>query len=193
MGFADRFSLGTVASDYWRSVRVFGQGDAPDYGARAILVGLPSLLTAVGFAFQFQLGTPTAILPAVALLAGVLLAAAGQVLTMRARVADSVVLSQDKRLRGHIRETMSGLLLAAVAALVDALVLGTLAVSVTPGQPPTFPGVVLTGASVWLTTYLFLMFLAAARRLYATYLEVFEGGNPLPKRTGTDHSSGVPQ
>jgi hypothetical protein len=66
----------------------------------------------------------------VSLLAGVLLAAAGQVVTLRARIADSLVLSSNERVTLYIRETVSGILLASVAALLDSLLLGVLAVIV---------------------------------------------------------------
>lgn len=181
MGFADRLSLRTVATDYWRSARVFnGDGDRPDYGARVLIFGLPVLLAAGSVAFRYQLSTPTTLLPAVALLAGVLLAAAGQILTMRARIADSLTLSSDVRVTRHIRETMSGVLLAAVGALIDALLLGVLGAIIVPGER-SVAGVVLTGGIVLMTSYISLMFVATARRLYTTYLEVFENGMPLAK------------
>lgn len=180
MGFADRLSLRTVATDYWRSVRVFNGSDRPDYGGRLLIFGIPVVLAVGSVAFGLQLSTPTAVLPAVALLAGVLLAAAGQILTMRARIADSLTLSSDERVTRHIRETMSGVLLAAVGALVDALLLGVLGSTLVPGKT-TALGVVMTGGIVLMTSYVSLMFVATARRLYATYLEVFEKGMPLRK------------
>lgn len=195
MGFADRLSLRTVATDYWRSVRKHGDG-SPDYGALTLVFGLPVAFAGVSVGFGLKLTNPTSLLPAVALLAGVLLAAAGQVLTMRARIADSLTLSTDSRVTKHVRETMSGLLLAACAALVDALLLGILAgIQPNPVTAPSAQGVppnevmvansglaiMLTAAIVLVTTYVSLMFVATARRLYATYLEVFENGAPLAK------------
>lgn len=180
MGFADRLSLRTVATDYWRSVRVFNGDDRPDYGGRLLIFGIPVVFATGSFALGLQLSTPTTILPAVALLAGVLLAAAGQILTMRARIADSLTLSSDVRVTRHIRETMSGVLLAAVGALIDALLLGVLGATLVPERTTMF-GIALTSGIVLVTSYVSLMFVATARRLYATYLEVFENGMPLGK------------
>lgn len=180
MGFADRLSLRTVATDYWRSVQLFNSDGRPDYGGRLLIFGIPVVLSVGSLALGLQLGSPTALLPAVALLAGVLLAAAGQILTMRARIADSLTLSSDARVTGHIRETMSGVLLAAVGALVDALLLGILGATIVEDKVTTL-GIILTSGVVLMTSYISLMFIATARRLYATYLEVFEDGMPLRK------------
>jgi hypothetical protein len=128
----------------------------------------------------FVFPAPVAMLPAVALLAGVLLAAAGQVITLRARIADSLTLSSDARVRAHVRETMSGVVLAASAAFIDALLFGALtAATQQVGYPRHWWHVALSAAALGMTTYLSLMFIATARRLYATYLEVFENGAPV--------------
>jgi hypothetical protein len=152
-----------------------------DTSAIAAIFGTPIIAGGLAiFPLHFVITTPVALLPAVSLLAGVLLAAAGQVITMRGRIADSLTLSSDPRVTGHIRETLSGLLLAAVAALFDALLLGTLAVVMSDVH--RWWHIALTGLIVAVTTYLAMMFIVTARRLYSTYLEVFEGGSPLPKR-----------
>lgn len=177
----DRFSLGTVATDYWRSLRVF-KTNARDTWALIVLLGIPLTVLAWGVLTKYVFPVPVALLPAVALLAGVLLAAAGQVITLRARIADSLVLSDNARVRAHVRETMSGVLLAAIAALTDALLLGSLAAATAlDDYVVRWWHIGLSSAALAATAYLVLMFVATARRLYGTYLEVFEDGTPLPK------------
>ncbi len=177
----DRLSLRTVRLDYVRSLRRFRDPSKRDWHAIAVLFLLPVVLAAVVLRLNVVLTAPTAILPAVALLAGILLAAAGQIITMRARIADSLTLSSDKRITGMVRETISGVLLAAVAALVDALLLGVLASLTPPGFDSRWWHEVLSAVIMGVTAFMSLMFVVTARRLYATYLEVFENGNPLPK------------
>ncbi|TPW93638.1 hypothetical protein [Mycolicibacterium fortuitum] len=122
---------------------------------------------------------PDPLIAAVSLLAGVLLAAAGQVVTLRARIADSLTLAADDRVTGMLRETMSGILLAAVAALLDAVLLGTLSVVTTADH--RWWDIALSASVVAITAFLALMFVNTARRMYTTYLEAFEGGASLPK------------
>ncbi|MFF1392148.1 hypothetical protein [Rhodococcus erythropolis] len=177
----DRFSLGKVATDYWRSLRIFKTNER-DTWALAVLFGIPLAVSAGGILTKYVFPVPVALLPAVALLAGVLLAAAGQVITLRARIADSLVLSENARVRAHVRETMSGVLLAAIAALTDALLLGSLAAaSALENYVVRWWHIGLSSAALAVTAYLVLMFVATARRLYDTYLEVFENGTPIPK------------
>jgi hypothetical protein len=176
----DRLSLRAVRLDYWRSLNKYHSGRR-DRLTIAIIFGTPIVLGALAiYPVHLVITQPTALLPAVSLLAGVLLAAAGQIITLRARIADSLVLSADKRVTQFIRETLSGVLLAALAALLDALLLGTLAVVMADAH--RWWHIALSAAVVMVTTYLALMFIVTARRLYQTYLEVFEGGAPLPKR-----------
>lgn len=176
----DRLSLQTIRHDYWRSINHFGTGSRDTY-ALAVIFGTPVVAAVVAvFPLRLVITAPAALLPAVSLLAGVLLAAAGQIITLRARIADSLTLSSDKRLTAHIRETLSGLLLAAVAALVDALLLGVLQVVLR--EEYRWWHIALSSCIMGITIYLAMMFIVTARRLYSTYLEVFEGGSPLPKR-----------
>lgn len=178
----DRFSLGTVFLDHWRSLRKF-KGGGRDYAASLTLYGLPLLVGVVSIVLgvwkRWIFPTPVALLPAVTLLAGVLLAAASQTITLRARIADSLVLSASTRVSAHIRETMSGLLLGAVAAMADAMLLGALAASTYEHYELRVWHFALSGSIVAITTYLGLMFIITARRLYTAYLEVFESGEPL--------------
>ena len=176
----DRLNLRTVRRDYWRSLNHYRLGHRDTY-AIVVIFGAPVVAGVLAiYPLHLVITAPVAILPAVSLLVGVLLAAAGQIITLRARIADSLTLSSDKRVTAHIRETLSGLLLAAVAALFDALLLGVLAIVLTDVH--RWWHIALSSAVVVVTVYLALMFIVTARRLYSTYLEVFEGGSPLPKR-----------
>ncbi|MBM7243445.1 hypothetical protein HQO12_13450 [Rhodococcus fascians] len=77
---------------------------------------------------------------------------------------------------------MSGLLMAASAALLAAVALGGLAAATAQSAYRVmWWHVALSSASLALLAYLVLMFIATARRLYSTYLEVYENGAPLRK------------
>lgn len=179
MGVLDRFSLATVARDHWRSTRVAKTGE-PDRDARAVLYGVPTIAGLASVLARWRLHDPSALLPAVSLLAGVLLAAVSQVMTLRARIADSPTQLDRQRLSMYFRDTVSATLLAAVAALVDAVVLGVIAEL--PRDVPRWLGETLTAIAIAITAYLILMFVGTVRRLYTTYLEAFEGGLPLAAR-----------
>ncbi|MBF4478270.1 hypothetical protein [Rhodococcus rhodochrous] len=177
----DRLNLGGVVRDFSRSLKKYKSEGRRDWGTSLVLVLVPLAVAAVTVVIGFVFPAPVALLPAVALLAGVLLSAAGQVITLRARIADSLTLSADERVVGHLRETMSGLVLSAVAAFLDALLLGSLAASINGGGPVRWWHEALSSAAMGVTAFLTLMFIVAARRLYQTYLEVFEHGTSLPK------------
>jgi uncharacterized protein YacL len=195
----DRLSLRTLSLDFVRSLRRYKDGKR-DWPAIVVLFGLPLASGLVVAITGVLVVAPTAFIPAVALLAGVLLAAAGQTITLRARLADSLTLNSGKRVANLVRETMSGLLLAAVAALFDALLLGVLASAMPSGYVVNFWHHALSVSATIVTVFLILMFVATARRIYATYLEVFEGGTPLPRRVsaipenidGSTHRIGDP-
>lgn len=176
----NRLNLGPVIRDFSRSLRNY-RTDGRDWTASLTLIFVPLGTLLVSAATNYVFPAPVALLPAVALLAGVLLAAAGQITTLRARIADSLTLSDDQRVTRYLRETMSGVILAAVAALLDALVLGTLAAAISGDGETRWWHVALSSGALALTAYLTLMFIVTARRLYQTYLEVFEGGEPLPR------------
>lgn len=195
----DRLSLRTLSRDFVRSLRRYKDGQR-DWPAIVALLGLPLAAGIAVAATGMLVVAPTAFIPAVALLAGVLLAAAGQTITLRARLADSLTLNSGTRVSNLVRETMSGLLLSAVAALLDALVLGVLASLMPDGYVINFWHHALSVSATIVTVFLVLMFVATARHIYATYLEVFENGTPLPKRSrknldddaGTTHRIGDP-
>lgn len=186
----DRFSIAAIAMDHHRSLRDLRSG-RPDWVSHLLLRLVPLGALVAVLVTEYRLPQPSALLPATGLLAGVLFAGVGQLISIRARIADSVTLSNSQRLRAHFRESISGMLLAALGALGGATTLAVLAqLPATPavtGDPTRYEQlliwapIVLTALSVMMLTFVVLMFISAARRLYASYLEAFEGGHALPR------------
>src|SRR5262245_25372233 len=106
--------------------------DNPDRFAKFLLFALPTLAAVAVIWTRYRLVSPMALAPATSLLAGIFFAAVGQLISIRARIADSVHLSRSKRLRAHFRESVSGMLLASLAALAVSLLLGVLALLPSP-------------------------------------------------------------
>lgn len=188
----DRFNVTVLFVDHSRSM-VRYPTRKPDRFAKGVLYGLPLLVAGVVVAAQYSLSDPGALVPATGLMAGIFFAAVGQLISIRARVADSVALAGNPRLRAHFRESVSGMLLAALAALFASLSLGALTLlpsSVDPAQKlwkveladVLHWGVVGISALVAaLLSFMVLLFISSARRLYTSYLEAFEKGLPLPR------------
>ena len=187
----DRFSITSIALDHHRSLRNVRSG-GPDWAAHIVLRLAPLAVFITVLATEYRLPDPSALLPATGLLAGVLFAAVGQLISIRARIADSVVLSSSARLRAHFRESISGMLLAALGALGGSTTLAILAqlpaTPVVKGDPTkreqvlTWAPIVMTALSLLMLSFVVLMFISASRRLYTSYLEAFEGGHALPRR-----------
>lgn len=185
----DRFNVTVLLRDHSRSM-VNYRTKRPDRVAKWLLFTLPLTAGVAVVWTRYRLASPTALVPATSLLAGIFFAAVGQLISIRARIADSVQLAGNKRLRAHFRESVSGMLLAALAALFVSLLLGALSL-----LPPTVTGKAADRSDVvieWLAigcsaavataiTYMILLFISSARRLYTSYLEAFEGGLPLPR------------
>ncbi|MEV7428338.1 hypothetical protein AB0N29_01855 [Nocardioides sp. NPDC092400] len=186
----NRLSVRHVLSDHWRSMRKHGSSVA-DAAARYALLVVPLAVGLVSYGLEWRLLSPTALLPATSLLAGVLLATSGQLISLRARIADSVLLSGNQRVKNIYREALSGVLVAALAALLDAVLLAILSsVAIPQGETGWRLDFAIVGCALALTvsTFLVLMFLASVRRLYLAYLEAFENGEVLqrPRSTSTD-------
>lgn len=186
----DRFNVMVLVRDHSRSLVKYPTKN-PDWIAKILLLVLPLAAAIAVVCTRYRLANPTALVPATSLLAGTLFAAVGQLIAIRARIADSVQLAGNKRLRAHFRESVSGMLLAALAALFVSLLLGFLSLlspTVTGKTADRSDAVVewlgigCSAAVVMATTYIVLLFVSSARRLYTSYLEAFEGGLPLPRR-----------
>jgi hypothetical protein len=204
----DRFNLTTVWLDYARSMVKYPGGRA-DVMARAVLWGLPVAAAGAVVVAQYRIANPVALTPVAGLMAGIFFASVGQLISIRARIADSVQLSQSKRLKAHMRESVSGMLLAAVGSMILSLLLGVLSlvpVGVSGPKAPKLPehwqwsAVALSATAAAVATYVVLLFISSARRVYASYLEAFEGGIPLArgpharsKKPSQDSRSAAPE
>lgn len=184
----DRFDVMPILVDHVRSTRD-ARTDKADVAARVVLFGSPLLVAAVSFVAHYTLTKPDVVAPVAGLLAGVLFGAVGQLISVRARIADSVTLSSSSRLKQHFRESISGLLLASLASLMVALLCAVLAL-MPQSNPALHPWLIKlmkyvdiggTALVLALTTFTVLMFFKMVRRVYASYLEAFEGGRFLSK------------
>jgi hypothetical protein len=120
-------------------------------------------------------------------LAGVLLSAFGSLATFRIRVAETPLLSESRRLRAYFRESAAQLLTASLVAGVDAVVLG-IGTTIRRNSDDRLDRI-SSALVVGLSVLLLLLFLATLRRMYATYVETFEGGKYLQKpQAGVDNS-----
>lgn len=178
MGAFDRFSLRPVLRDHWRSLAIHASGK-PDRVARGTLYLLPAAAGLSVFAADIRIPASSALTAPVALLSAVLLAAVGQMFTIRGRVADSPFLALNDRVTRYLREAVSGTLIAAVVALFDAVDLAVL--SALPRTAPQRLGAFFSAVAAALTVYLILVFVSTVRRTYVVYLEAFEGGKALEK------------
>lgn len=185
----DRFNLRVVWFDHARSMVKY-PGDRADTWARVILWLLPSVAGGVIVWQHYRIPNPGALTPVAGLMAGIFFASVGQLISIRARIADSVQLSQSKRLKALLRESVSGMVLAAVGCMVLSLSLGVLSLVPVQKAGKAAPdlaakwellGIGLSALCALLATYVALLFVASARRVYGSYLEAFEGGLPLAK------------
>lgn len=185
----DRFNVGPLLRDHVRSTWDL-RYERPDWVARFALLGVPVVAGAVSWVIGWEIGRPEFLAPVAGLLSGALFGAVGQLFSIRARIADSVSLSSNGRLRSHFRESVSGLLLASLSSLLLALLSAVLALftasssGVDPitGLIATWRHQVLlagTAVCVFLVSFTLILFWKMIRRLYTSYLEAFEGGQYL--------------
>jgi hypothetical protein len=176
----DRFDPRPLFFDHWRSMRrvrpdIEGNNvdQRPDIAARAFLYGAPVLVGALSLWQQWKLTDPASVGAGSALIAGILFAAFTQLATLRERLEDrSEPISSTTR--QHFRETAAHLLMGALAAAVEAAIL--VGASGARNHPDDKLAILPTGVVLAVGTYVFLLFTMAVRRVYATYLKVFEGG-----------------
>lgn len=150
-----------------------------DTAARFFLYGVPTALLAVSLWRNWKLTDPASVGAGSALIAGILFAAFTQLATLRERLEDreepiSAVTRQ------HFRETASHLLVGALAAALEAAIL--VAASGARNHPDDKLAVLPTAIVLAVGSYVFLLFVMAVRRMYSTYLKVFEGGLYLMPR-----------
>lgn len=145
-----------------------------DRAARLTLVALPIALLVVSVKFKWTLKSPDAVLAGVALLAGSLLAAFGQVAAWREKVRDlyrdytpsqAAIIQQD-----GIDETATHLLMAAYLSGVEAMLI-ILGSNIAINQAGAITGF-MAAVVISLGAYLLLLFLLTVPRLYTAYVEV---------------------
>lgn len=172
----DRFSLGVVFRDYWYSLTIFGS-ERVDVSARRVITWIPVAVAGVAFWREVSLAGVTTLLPAVSLMSAGLLFVAGQVISLRDKIKEP-----EDRIRRHFRETISGLLISALACVLLGVLLAILGVVNSAFHPWVVR--VISSAACGVGAYLAIMFAASARRLYASYLEAYEGGMELDPPAG---------
>jgi len=171
---------------HWRSLSNYRlKQTRPAYLTRFLVIAIP---LGAGLAMLFLNGSltdPGAILAALGLLAGSLLAAFGQLSTWRLRLseAEGRFPASQRVDRDQMDETAAQLLVASYASAVGALLL-VLAMNfpvietVTATDPAATPAATTTvrisgpwaAAAVAVCTYVVLMFLMALPRLYSAYV-----------------------
>ena len=171
-----RFSPLPLLRGHWRvlSVPIANLRVRPDRVARLTLVLLPVILLAVAVKFKWTLKSPDAVLAGVALLAGSLLAAFGQVAAWREKVREiyrdytpsqASVIQQD-----GIDETATHLLVAAYLSGIEAMLL-IIGANVAVNKAGALTGL-MAALVIALGAYILLLFLLTVPRLYTAYVEV---------------------
>ena len=141
----------------------------PDRLTRTVLWGLPAAVTLCVFSFGGTLTQPSALLSGLALLSGSLLAAFGQLSTLRLKAAES--LGDNESDEGifvdYFDETAAHLLVAAYSSAVTAciIVLGLNFGLDASGRLTGVWSAVVSGSAV----YVFLLFIVALPRIYVAY------------------------
>lgn len=194
-GMLDRFNVLPLFLDHLRSMRqVRPDGspedliDPPDVAARVFLYLIPSTVAAVSVWRDWKLTDPGSLSAASALIAGILFAAFAQLATLRERLEDRAE-PISATTRKHFRETAAHLMMGALAAAVEAALL--VVASGSRNHPDDKLAEAPTAAALAIGAYIFLLFIMAIRRMYSTYLRVFEGGTYIrkPQKKHYNHHS----
>ncbi|MBT0773172.1 hypothetical protein KIH74_29785 [Kineosporia sp. J2-2] len=175
----DRFSLGILFRDHWRSLVDVRTGN-PDYVASAVLILLPLGSAGVMLWKQWSFGDVGTFVAAVTLLAGVLFAAFTQLTAMRMRLDEPDSPTKSSSVARQFREAAAHTLVGSVLAGADAAIF-VLATAIRKEASDNI-NIVLSAMGVAVSVYLMLIFILVARRMYAAYLTLFEQGKSLPPR-----------
>jgi len=155
-----------------------GREDPPDIAARAFLYILPAAVIGISIWSGWRLTDPGSLSGASALIAGILFASFTQLATLRERLEDRDE-PMSSTTRKHFRETAAHLMMGSLAAAVEAAFL--VAASGSRYHPDDKLAELPTAIALGIGAYVFLLFVMAVRRMYSTYLRVFEGGLYLRK------------
>ncbi len=139
-----------------------------DWPAVVILIGGPLSLGAWAWHSNLTLTTPNAMLPALSLLSAGLLAAFGQIASIRAKyeLPDSDY-DPDWRTREMLDEAVAHILTAALVAVVTAIVI-IVGMNLSPAAATQLP-VRTSALTVTLGSYLVLVFFMVVRKLWGAY------------------------
>lgn len=167
----DRLVPTSVFRAHWKALSDYRSSGKPrpDWVTRAVVVGLPAIVTVLGWWTGLELKSPEGLLAALALLAGGFLTAFTHLSTVRMKLADREdVWGEAERIdRDSIDETSAHLLAASYLSGVAAalLVLGFNFGATEEGNIAGVWAALASGAM----TYVLVLFLVSLPRLYSAY------------------------
>ena len=171
-----RFNPRQLVRGHWNSLSTDGDDATsamPDVASRVIFAVVPAGCVIASYVWHWKIGAPTALLSGVALLAGGLLGAFGQLATMRTKMTERRLFEGDAEAtdRNMIDETVAHLLLAALLCGVDAVLI-IIGLN-TAKNPATLTGL-WADAVIGVSAYVALLFLVSVPRLYSAYVQYNE-------------------
>jgi hypothetical protein len=168
----DRFNPAPLFRGHWRGLSMDNRDGtavvAKDVAARAIFTVVPVGLAITAFTLHWKLKSGSDLLGGVALLAGGLLAAFGQLTSWRQRMFDSMTYEGDAEAsdRNMIDESVAHLLLASFMCGVDAALI---VIGLNVAKRPDQIGGVLGALIIGVSSHILLLFLTSVPRLYSAY------------------------
>jgi hypothetical protein len=169
----ERFNFTPVFIGHWRGLtKDTDNGPEPDWGARAIVLGLPVAVVLVMIWRDTEFAFPAVLLTAVSLLAGAGLSVFAQLSSLRLKLTewfDDDDPSHDTD-KDALDESVSHLMAASLACILDAVVI---VIGMVTGKPDadTLAGPFAYAAG-GLTAYIALLFVMLIPRLYYAYVNV---------------------
>jgi hypothetical protein len=163
----------SVIRGHWKGLS-FYRDDVirPDYASRIAVVAIPVVTAGLMIFFGGKLQAPSALLAGLALLAGGLLAAFGQLSTLRLRLTERMISEDDGQRtdRDYLDETAAHLLMAAYGAALTAavLVVGMNFGLDAKGALTGWWAGIAAGLAAWVVT----IFLMSLPRLYNAYVGI---------------------
>lgn len=169
----DRIIPTSLFRGHWKGLSDYrGSTPKPDTLTRLFIVGAPVAAGVFMLISGGKLSAPSALLSAVALFSGGLLASFGQLSTLRLKLTDRTEDNQfSERIdRDFLDETAAHLLVAAYSAAVSAALL-VMAMSF-GSDPDGRIGGAWAAVITATTTYVFVVFIIALPRLYVAYTRI---------------------
>ncbi|MDF3309737.1 hypothetical protein P3H15_32485 [Rhodococcus sp. T2V] len=172
-----RFNLLPLLRGQLKGLTLAARAGTPaDIAARAILYGIPTLLTLLALLLDWKLASPVPILTAVSLLAGGTLSAFSSISTLRLKLTDWSEEGDGREVdRESLDESVAHLFMIALACAFDAAIL-VVGLNFALGDKGTPDEGALTGITAGLamgvTAYIFLTFVMVLPRLYWAYTKM---------------------